>query len=97
MKTYLIINNKYLNYMKLNELKDKARKSCIKGFSTMRKEELIAALDKNEEIRLTDDANAKKKIAIEKRKIADEKMKIADEKMKIAKQKKKLAEKLKKC
>ena len=82
--------------MKLIELKDKARKSCIKGFSTMRKSELIAALDKNEEIRLTDDAKAKKKIAIEKRKIADEKMKIADEKMKIAKQKKKLAEKLKK-
>jgi len=76
--------------MKLIELKDKARKSCIKGFSTMRKAELLAALDKNEEIRLTDDANAKKKIAIEKRKIADEKMKIA-------KQKKKLAEKLKKC
>ena len=97
MKTYLIINNKYLNYMKLIELKDKARKSCIKGFSTMRKAELLAALDKNEEIRLTDDANAKKKIAIEKRKISDEKMKIADEKKKIAKQKKKLAEKLKKC
>ena len=66
------------------------------GFSTMRKAELLAALDKNEEIRLTYDAKAKKKIAIEKRKIADEKMKIADEKMKIAKQKKKLAEKLKK-
>ena len=91
-----LLNNKYLNYMKLIELKDKARKSCIKGFSTMRKAELLAALDKNEEIRLTDDAKAKKKIAIEKRKIADEKMKIADEKMKIAKQKKKLAEKLKK-
>jgi len=28
----------------------------------MRKAELIAALDKNEEIRLTDDANAKKKL-----------------------------------
>ncbi len=70
--------------MKLIELKDKARKSCIKGFSTMRKAELIAALDKMEEIRLTDDAKEKKKIAIEKRKIADEKMKIAKQKKKIA-------------
>ena len=70
--------------MKLIELKDKARKSCIKGFSTMRKAELIAALDKMEEIRLTDDANEKKKIAIEKRKIANEKMKIAKQKKKIA-------------
>lgn len=70
--------------MKLIELKDKARKSCIKGFSTMRKAELVAALDKMEEIRLTDDAKEKKKIAIEKRKIADEKMKIAKQKKKIA-------------
>ena len=70
--------------MKLIELKDKARKSCIKGFSTMRKAELVAALDKIEEIRLTDDAGAKKKIAIEKRKIADEKMKIAKKKKQLA-------------
>lgn len=70
--------------MKLIELKDKARKSCIKGFSTMRKDELIAALDKMEEIRLTDDAKEKKKIAIEKRKIANDKMKIAKQKKQLA-------------
>lgn len=70
--------------MKLSELKDKARKSCIKGFSTMKKAELIAALDKIEEIRLTDDAGAKKKIAIEKRKIANEKIKIAKKKKQLA-------------
>ena len=70
--------------MKLSELKDKARKSCIKGFSTMKKAELIAALDKIEEIRLTDDAGAKKKIAIEKRKIANEKIKIAKQKKQLA-------------
>ena len=70
--------------MKLSELKDKARKSCIKGFSTMKKAELIAALDKIEEIRLTDDAGAKKKIANEKRKIANEKIKIAKKKKQLA-------------
>jgi len=50
----------------------------------MRKAELIAALDKIEEIRLTDDAVAKKKIAIEKRKIANDKMKIAKQKKQLA-------------